>query len=95
MGTKLNEVAAHYSHEGWDHPYLVVAGTDCEILVDMFTELFGPPEMLDSTDLETPATKKACTKAEQYEEEALCLEGGPDTSKPMVLYPPALPSPSH
>ena len=88
MGTKLNEVApSRYSHEGWDHFYLVVAGTDFETLVDMFTELFGPPEMLDPTNLETPTAKKAHTEAEQYEEEALHHEGGPDTSKPKVLYP--------
>ena len=87
MGTKLNEVSVHYSHEGWDHFYLAMAGTDCEILVDMFTEMFGPPEMFDPTDLKTPTAKKAHTEAEQYEEETLCCEGGPDTSKPKVLYP--------
>ena len=71
MGAKLNEVAACYSQEGWDHFHQAVAGTDCEILLNMFSELFGPPEMLDPTELEPPATKKTPTKAEKFEEEML------------------------
>ena len=67
--------------------YFAVAGTDCKILVDMFTKLFGPPEMLNPMDLEGPVAKKACTEAKQFEEEALHCEGGPDTSKPTILYP--------
>ena len=87
MSTKLNEVATHYSCEGWDRLCLVVVGTDCEILVDMFTKLFGPPEMLNPMDLKGPAAKKAHTEAKQYEKEALHFKGGLDTSKPTILYP--------
>ena len=85
MGVKLNEVAACYLREEWDHFYLAVAGTDCEILLDMFSKLFRPPEILNPTNLETPATNKAQTEAEHFEEEALHCEGGPDASKPDTL----------
>ena len=43
--------------------------------------------MLNPMDLEGPAAKKACTEAKQYEEEAPHCEGGPDISKPTILYP--------
>ena len=42
MGAKLNEVAARYNLEGWDCFYLAVAGFNCEIILDMFSELFCP-----------------------------------------------------
>ena len=87
ISAKLNEVAAHYSQEGWDHFYLAVAGTNCEILLNMFSELLGPPQMLDPTELESPATKKAHTEVGKFEEEMLKCEGLPDTSKETILYP--------
>ena len=87
MGAKLNEVAAHYSQEGWDHFYLVVVGTDCKILHDMFSKLFRPPEMVDPMKVESTTTKKAHTEAEKFKEEALHQEGGLDTAKLTVVYP--------
>ena len=43
--------------------------------------------MLDPMELEPPTTKKACTEVEKFEEEALCQEGGLDTTKPTIIYP--------
>ena len=87
MGAKLNEVAAHYSWEGWDRFYLVVAGSDCNIILDMFSELFGPPSRTELEDLDGPTKKKACTEAAAFEEEALKEEGVPDTSQAETVYP--------
>ena len=93
MGTKLNEVATRYSQEGWDHFYLAVAGSDCEIILDMFSEFLPPPSQLDLDDLQKPQQKKARTEAAEFEEKMLKQEGMPDTSKETVLYPHPSPSP--
>ena len=88
MGAKLNEVAARYSQEGWDSFYLAVASSDCQIILDMFSELFGP---LAQLDLEEPAQKKAHTEAAAVEEEMLKQEGLPNTSKETILFLTSLP----
>ena len=80
MVAKLNEVAAHYSQEGWDWFYLAVAGSDCNIILDMFSKLFGPPSQTELEDLDKP-TKKAWTEAATFEEEVLKQEGVPDTNQ--------------
>ena len=94
MGAKLNEVAVRYSWEGSDRFYLVVAGSDCQIILEMFSELFGPPSQLDLEDLEEPAQRKACTEAAAVEEEMLKQEGLPDTSKETILFLASLPIPT-
>ena len=87
MGAKLNEAAGHYSQEGWDRFYLTIAGTDCNVIIDMLSELFGPPFQLEPEELNEPARKKAHTQAAAFEERMLKQEGVPDTSKTKVVYP--------
>ena len=67
MGAKLNEVAARYSQEWWDHFYLAVASSDCQIVLDMFSEFLptGP-----GGSQGTPA-KKAHVEAAKFKEEML------------------------
>ena len=85
MGAKLNEVAASYSWEGWDCFNLPVMGSDCNIILDMFSKLFSPPSKLDLDDLQEPKQKKAHTEVAEFEEEMLKQEGLPDTSKETIL----------
>ena len=87
MGAKLNEVAAHYSWEGWDGFYLAEAGSDYNIILDMFSELFGPPSWTELEDLDEPTKKKAHTEAATFQEEVLKQEGVPDTSQAKMVYP--------
>ena len=91
MGAKLNEAATHYSWEGWDHFYLTVASTNCNTVIDMFSELFGPPSHIELKDLNESTKKKAHTEAAKFEEEVLKPEGVPDTSEMKVVYPTSQP----
>ena len=86
MGARLNKAMAHYSQEGWDHFYLAVAGSDCNIILDMF-KLFGPPSWVELVDLDEPLKKRAHTEAAAFEEAVLKQEGVPDTSKAKTVYP--------
>ena len=61
--------------------YLAVASSDCNIILDMLSELFGPPSHTELEDLDEPARKKARTEAAAFEEEVLKQEGIPDTSQ--------------
>ena len=87
MGARLNEAMACYSWEGWDCFYLVVAGSDCNIILDMFSKLFGPPSWVELEDFYEPSKKRACTEAAAFEEAVLKQEGVLDTSKVKTVYP--------
>ena len=86
MWARLNEAVTHYSWEGWDCFYLAVAGSNCNIILDMFSELFGPPSRTELEDLDEPTRKKTHTKPATFEEEILKQEGVPDTSKAKTVY---------
>ena len=94
MGAKLNEVATRYSWEEWNCFYLAVADSDCEIILDMFLELFGPPSQLDLDNLQEPQQKKANTETAEFKEKMLKQKGMLDTSKETVLYPTSFPIPT-
>ena len=81
---------ARYSQEGWDHFYLAVAGSDCNIILDMLSELFSPPSHIELEDLDEPARKKVCTEAAAFEEEVLKQEGIPDTGQAKTVYPTSM-----
>ena len=87
MEDRLNEVLAHYTQEGWDHFYLVVTGSDCNIILDMFSEIFGPPSWVQLEYLDEPSKKRARTEAAAFEKAVLKQEGVPDTSKVKTVYP--------
>ena len=87
LGAKLNEAATCYSWEGWDCFYLAVAGSDCNIILDMLSKLFSPPSCTELEDLDEPARKKVCTEAAAFEEEVLKQEGIPNTSQTKTVYP--------
>ena len=87
MGAKLNEVAGHYNWEGWDRFYLAVASSDSNIILDMFSELFGPTSWTELEDLNEPTKKKAHSEATAFEEEVLKQEGVSDTSQMKTVYP--------
>ena len=87
LDAKLNEAAARYSREGWDQFYLAVTETDCNYMLDLLCELFGDPNPIELKDLDEPAKKKACTKAAEFEEQALVSESVQDTSVETIVYP--------
>ena len=87
MGARLNKATACYSWEGWDHFYLVITGPDCNIILDMFSKLFGPPSWVELENLDEPSKKRAHTEAAAFEEAVLKQEGVPDTSKAKMVYP--------
>ena len=64
-----------------------VTGSDCDIILNMLTELFSPPSHTELEDLDEPARKKAHTEAAAFEEEVLKQEGIPDTSQAKTVYP--------
>ena len=66
---------------------MAVAGSDCNIILDMLSELFGPPSCTELEDLDEPARKKAHTEVAAFEEEVLKQEGIPDTSQTKRVYP--------
>ena len=83
----MNEAATHYSWEGWDRFCWAVACSDCNIILDMLSQLFGLPSCTELEDLDEPARKKVHTEAATFEEEVLKQEGIPDTSQTKTVYP--------
>lgn len=50
-------MAIHYHNEGWSHLYYALAGTDTQILLDMLTQLFSEPSLLEPEELDLPSVK--------------------------------------
>ena len=69
---------------------MAVAGSDCNIILDVLSKLFNPPSCTELEDLDEPARKKACIEAAAFEEEVLKQEGIPDTSQAKTVYPTSM-----
>ena len=66
---------------------MAVAGSDCNIILDILSELFGLPSCTELEDLDELARKKVHTEAATFEEEVLKQEGIPNTSQTKMVYP--------